>query len=78
MFSCEFCEIFKNNFFTEHLQVTTSVLDKICFKNLIKIQIIFLEHRQNPRRKVWHVNVWEKLQEMHSLQKNIIYKNIYI
>ena len=24
-FSCEFCKIFKNNFFTEHLQVTASV-----------------------------------------------------
>ena len=25
MFSCEFCEIFKNSFFTEHFQATTSV-----------------------------------------------------
>ena len=25
MFSCEFCEIFKNTFFTEHLQTTASV-----------------------------------------------------
>ena len=24
MFSCEFCEIFKNTFFTEHLRVTAS------------------------------------------------------
>ena len=24
MFSCEFCEIFKNIFFTEHLRVTAS------------------------------------------------------
>ena len=24
MFSCEFCEIFKNTFFTEQLQVTAS------------------------------------------------------
>ena len=24
VFSCEFCEISKNTFFTEHLQVTTS------------------------------------------------------
>ena len=26
MFSCEFCEIFKNTFFTEHLWVTVSVI----------------------------------------------------
>ena len=26
MFSCEFCEIFKNNFFTEHLWTTASVI----------------------------------------------------
>ena len=25
MFSCEFCEISKNTFFTEHLRVTASV-----------------------------------------------------
>ena len=25
VFSCEFCEISKNNFFAEHLQVTASV-----------------------------------------------------
>ena len=24
MFFCEFCEIFKNNFFTEHLRTTAS------------------------------------------------------
>ena len=28
VFSCEFCEIFKNTFFTEHLRTTTS---KDCF-----------------------------------------------
>ena len=26
VFSCEFCEIFKNNFFTEHLWTTASIL----------------------------------------------------
>ena len=25
MFSCEFCKMFKNNFFTEHLQKNASV-----------------------------------------------------
>ena len=42
-FSCEFCEIFKNNFITEHLQMTVSVIKKRLFKTqssmLIKIQI---------------------------------------
>ena len=28
MFSCEFCELFKNTFFTEHLQATASVGSK--------------------------------------------------
>ena len=28
-FSCEFCEIFKNTFFTEHLWVTASVLEAL-------------------------------------------------
>ena len=26
VFSCEFCEIFKNTFFTEHLRMTASIL----------------------------------------------------
>ena len=33
MFSCEFCEIFKNNFFTEHLWATASKV-----LNVIRIQ----------------------------------------
>ena len=32
VFSCEFCEISKNTFFTEHLQTTTSVLQYAQFK----------------------------------------------
>ena len=31
-FSCEFCEIFRNTFFTEHLQATASVDNKNSFK----------------------------------------------
>ena len=26
VFSCEFCEVFKNTFFTEHLRTTASIL----------------------------------------------------
>ena len=33
MFSCEFCEIFKNNFFIEHLWATASKV-----LNVIRIQ----------------------------------------
>ena len=29
MFSCEFCEIFKNTFFTEHLRTTASVVRNV-------------------------------------------------
>ena len=29
VFSCEFCEIFKNTFFTEHLRTTASVNAKV-------------------------------------------------
>ena len=32
MFSCEFFEVFKNAFFTEHLQTTASVNTKNSFK----------------------------------------------
>ena len=30
VFSCEFCEISKNTFFTEHLRATASEMEKIC------------------------------------------------
>ena len=32
VFSKEFCENFKNKFFTEHFQATTSVVLKLIFK----------------------------------------------
>ena len=32
VFSCEFCEIFKNTFFTEHLRTTASALSAKCGK----------------------------------------------
>ena len=34
VFSCEFCEIFKNTFFTEHLRATAS--ERISLKNFIR------------------------------------------
>ena len=29
MFSCEFCKIFKNTFFTEHLWMTASIISTV-------------------------------------------------
>ena len=34
MFSCEFCEIFKNAFFTQLVRVTTSECLIVAFKNM--------------------------------------------
>ena len=31
MFSCEFYEVFKNTFFTEHVQITASESDNVTF-----------------------------------------------
>ena len=33
MFSCDFCEIFKNTFFIKHLRTTASETELITFKN---------------------------------------------
>ena len=41
LFSCEFCEVFKNTFFTEHLWTTASSLLKV-FTEAIKI----IKHHQ--------------------------------
>ena len=37
VFSCEFCEIFKNTFFTEHLRWLLLYIEDLCisYKNLI-------------------------------------------
>ena len=40
MFSCEFYEIFKNTFFTEHLQVTA--FDNTWYNNILNIIWLFL------------------------------------
>ena len=40
MFCCEFCEIFKNAFFTEHLRTTAS--DFLTFTQLIWANQLFL------------------------------------
>ena len=40
MFSCEFCEIFKNNFFIEHLRATVSQENSRLFFQLHSVLII--------------------------------------
>ena len=60
MFSCEFCEISKNTFFTEHLQTTASVetVRKAC--NFIKKR---LQHRYSP------VNIPEFLEQLFFIEQ---------
>ena len=42
MFSCEFCEIFKDTFFPEHLRVTVyhNAINFDCFSNVTEKQIL--------------------------------------
>ena len=41
-FSCEFCKISKNTFFTEHLWATASVLRFDLIKNILKLRLIMI------------------------------------
>ena len=50
MFFCEFCEIFKNNFFTEHLWATASVLSFFYFTFLIEYST--LPEFRNKRKEL--------------------------
>ena len=43
VFSCEFCKIFNNTFFTEHLRTTASIY----IKNITKKTV---ENHENPRK----------------------------
>ena len=49
VFSCEFCEIFKKNFFSEHVRVTVSEHSRIKFCVNIA-QLIILSYPTTPRR----------------------------
>ena len=40
VFSCEFCEIFKNTFFTEHLRTTASVSISELFENDLHLTML--------------------------------------
>ena len=39
VFSCEFCEIFKSIFFTEHLRMNASTFRKVILKNFVKFTL---------------------------------------
>ena len=41
VFSCEFCEISKNTFFTEHVWATASILITINFPNRIPSNLMY-------------------------------------
>ena len=38
LFSCEFCEISKNTFFTDHILVTTSLNDNVTIRKCIETE----------------------------------------
>ena len=50
MFSCEFCQISKNTFFTEHLWATASILRETRRLNQIEISIISKLHKENDKK----------------------------
>ena len=51
MFSCEFCQISNNTFFTKHLWVTASMLREERRLKEIEISIISKLHKENNNKK---------------------------
>ena len=47
MFSCEFCEISKNTFSTEHLKETASVINFIYIENVVSFIHCFIVTAEN-------------------------------
>ena len=52
VFSCEFCQISKNTFFTEHLWATASILREGRRLKQIEISIISKLHKENNKKNV--------------------------
>ena len=50
MFSCEFCEISKNTFSTEHLQETASDIKFIYIENIVRLVLFVVLS--------WLPNIW--------------------
>ena len=46
MFSCEFCEVSKNTFFTKHLRTTASILNTIVLSPLGSNHVTFFHFVQ--------------------------------
>ena len=61
MFPCDLCEIFKNTFFTEHLQEKDYICQKwyLYFRNFMNIQNNCI--KRTFCRKVLHTLVWRAL-----------------
>ena len=55
VFSCEFCKDFKNNFFTEHLRATASIIFLTVFGFRDEYNLYFFISRQNK------INISEKI-----------------
>ena len=59
VFSCEFCEISKNTFFTEHLRATASVdTYKATYWLLISRTATEKLNKKNMYRKIWRSFFW--------------------
>ena len=63
VFSCEFCEIYKNTLFTEHLWTTAYLAVVMSFPNRDKIVISYFKQRKmranlyNPEAYLGHVRL---------------------
>ena len=66
VFSCEFCEIFKNTFFTDYLQATPSVgseirpCDLLNMSITVKILLIYKTYRNFEIRRYLDMNIATK------------------
>ena len=60
VFSCEICQIFKNSYFEEHLQMAVSRMKKLRswgrFNNYVTLKLPFLTHLPPPSRFVTFVH----------------------
>ena len=54
LFSREFCEMFKDTFFTEHLWTTASACSK---KHVDRFALLFLLITQESLKRTWHPKI---------------------
>ena len=61
VFSCEFCEFFKSNFFTEHLRVTASVCLSLSFFQPISTER-YVSYKYQSFDFIWNTTLdWNRL-----------------